>query len=295
MRCFTIFFAGSICAHLYEPCSARLLPVVTYPLRIQEISLALAGLVLRVLVLMAREFSDARDKTSAIEVGRWTFVLAFLIAGFVTKIVGEAVHELLGHGSFVLLFGGQVTHFHISFLWPYEFSYVRWSLADATPDQTAMIMGGGILVGAIISFSIQFFLLWKKLRWQFSVPLFWLSFWCYANATGYLILGGIFPFGDVKELFRLRVLTSSSAVMVGTVLFFGGFLLLSEILRRTLTTLLKEKTRWWILTFWFVVPALVGLTTISHEMFHLFFVPISFAPILLSFLLEFVFREKKNI
>ena len=146
-------FAGAIYAYLYESRSTGLLPVVTYPFRTHAISLALTGLVLLVLALIARRFSpEVKNKTSASGTRPWAFILAFLIAGFMMKIVGEAVHELLGHGSFVLLFGGHVTSFYISLLWPYEFSYVGWSIPSASPDQMAWVIGGGILVSATVSF-----------------------------------------------------------------------------------------------------------------------------------------------
>lgn len=290
------FFAGAIYAYFYESRSTGLLPVVTHPFRTHAVSIALTGLFLLVLALIARKFSsEAKNKASASGTRPRAFILAFLIAGFVMKIVGEAVHELLGHGSFVLLFGGRVTHFYVSLLWPYEFSQVGWSIPSASPDQMAWVIGGGILVSATVSFLIQFLLLRKQLRWQFSVPLFWLSFWCYINATGYLIIGGIFPFGDVEELIRLGVLTSYFAAMIGAALFLTGFLLLSEILRRTLTAFLKEKTRWWILTFWFIVPVLVGLNMAGRGMFHFFVVPFSFIPILLSYLLEFQIKGKYSV
>lgn len=245
------------------------------------------------LTLIARKFSpEAKKKTSAIGTRPWHFTLAFLIAGFMMKVVGEAVHELLGHGSFVLLFGGQITHFYISLLWPYEFSYVGWSIPSATPGQMTWIIGGGILVSVIVSYSIQILLLRKQIRWQFSVPLFWLSFWCYISSTGYLIISGALPFGDVEELIHLGVLTSSFALMIGTALFLTGFLFLSKILRKTLTIYLKQKTRWWILIFWFVIPVLVGLTMAGRGMFHFLIVLFSFIPILLSYLLEFQIKSK---
>lgn len=234
------------------------------------------------------KFSSKVKEASAGDFRLWAFTLAFLIVGFLMKIVGEVIHELLGHGLFVLLFGGQVTHFYISLLWPYEFSYVGWSIPDATFNQIVWITGGGIFVGLLVSYSIQVFLLWKQIRWEFSVPLFWLSFWCYLSATGYLIVGGVFPFGDVEELIRLGVLTQPLATIIGATLFAVGFFSLSEILRRrTFTLILKEKTRWAILTFWFIIPALVGLTMAGREMFHFLLVPFSFIPILLSYLLEF--------
>ncbi len=267
------------------------------PFEIQAVSIALTGSsLLLLLALIARKFSpEVKNKTSAGGTRPWTAILAFLIAGFMMKIVGEAVHELLGHGSFVLLFGGRVTHFYINLFWPYGFSYIGWSIPGASPDQMAWVISGGILVSATVSFLIQFLLLLEQIRWQFYMSLFWLSFWCYINATGYLIVGGVLPFGDVEELIRLGVLISSFATVIGTTLFLTGFFILSEILRRTLTTFLREKTRWGILAFWFIIPALVGLNMAGRGMFHFFLVPFSFIPILLSYLLEFQMKATKKI
>jgi len=289
------FFAAAVFAYTYESRYRGLLPIVTYPLRVYAVPLVLTGLVLLVLALTARGFSlAAKDKLRVRGIDRfWVFTLAFLSAGFVMKIVGEAVHELLGHGALALLFGGRVTDFYISLIWPYEFSYVRLSIPDATSSQMMWVIGGGILVSAVVSYSVQAFLLWKKLRWEFSVPLFWLSFWCYVNATGYLIVGGVYPFGDVEELIHLGVLTSSLALVIGAALFLVGFFIISGILRRTLATFLKKKTRWWILAFWFIIPALVGLTKAGRGIFHILLVPFSLIPILLSYLSEFCMKRQK--
>lgn len=248
------------------------------------------------LTLIVQKFSpQARKKTSATSTRPWTFILSFLIVGLLMKVVGEVVHELLGHGSFVLLFGGRVTYFYISLLWPYEFSYVGWSIPSAASDQIIWIISGGILVCAIFSYLIQILLLRKQIPWQLSVPLFWLSFWCYINSTGYLILGGVSPFGDVKELIRLGVLTSSFALLIGTALFLVGFFLLSEILRRTLTAFAGEKTRWLIVVFWLIIPALVGLTIVGRGMSHFLVILFGFVPILLSYLLEFQIRGRYRV
>jgi len=285
-------FAISIYAHLHESRYTNWLPVVTYPFRVYAIPVALVGVALLVLALIVRKFLKAKDKTSTRATQSCAFTLVFLITGFAMKIVGETVHELLGHGSFVLLFGGQVTDFYISLLWPVEFSYVGWSLPSASLVQRAFIISGGILVSSILSYSIQTLLLLKQFRWSLSVPLFWLSFWCYINATGYLIIGGVSPFGDVEELIHIGVTTSYLAAIIGTVLFLAGFFFFSEILRRTLTTFLKEEARFGILAFWCIIPVLVTLTLLGREMFHIVLVLASLIPILLSYLLEFHVKAK---
>jgi len=47
---------------------------------------------------------------------RMKFLSIFLSIGFITKILGEVIHEVMGHGLFILLFGGTVTRVHISLL-----------------------------------------------------------------------------------------------------------------------------------------------------------------------------------
>lgn len=36
---------------------------------------------------------------------RMKFLSLFLSVGFIMKILGEVIHEIIGHGLFVLLFG----------------------------------------------------------------------------------------------------------------------------------------------------------------------------------------------
>jgi hypothetical protein len=86
------------------------------------------------------------------------FLAVFVVVGFVMKMVAEFVHEVCGHGLFVLLFGGEITGVYISVLWPYEFSYISWNLTA----QMAWVYAGGILVCLCVSFLTQAFLIVKK-------------------------------------------------------------------------------------------------------------------------------------
>lgn len=180
------------------------------------------------------------------------------------KIASEAIHELLGHGSIVLIFGGQIADFYISILWPFELSHIDWVLPGETSSQTVWIIGGGVLVSSILSFLIQMLLLRKKSRWQLSVPLFWLSFWCYASVAGYLILGGISPFGDIQKLIQLGVLSQVSSIAIGVMIFLAGFITLSIILHETLNPFLGLNTKWAILAFWSIMPTLPILTAVGR-------------------------------
>ncbi|MFX1534275.1 MAG: hypothetical protein ACFFDI_08650 [Promethearchaeota archaeon] len=288
-----VSFISALFAYLYESHATHVLPVITYPLRIYVIPLILVGLIFLVLALILRTENETTALTKVPI--PWRFVLTFLLIGFIMKILGEVVHELLGHGFFCLLFGGQIKSYYISLLWPYELSSVSCDIPNATLSQRIWILAGGILNCLILSYLLQILLLWKQTRSQFSFPLFWLSFWCYINATGYLIIGGVSPFGDVAALIAYGVLTPPLALLIGTVLFLIGFFLLSEILRRTLSPVLGEQSSWGILTFWFIIPVLVGLTMLGRGMFNIFFVFFSIVPVLFSYLLEFQLKRNKGI
>lgn len=222
---------------------------------------------------------------------RKVFFAWFVVIGFLMKIAAEFIHEILGHGLFVLLFGGNIEAVHISILWPYELSYINWSflISGITSEQLAWVYAGGILVCACISFLSQALLLMKRrISWYFSLALFWLAFWTLTNAAGYLIIGGLRPFGDVYDLIRLGVLTSSSSLAIGLVAFVLGFIALSWILRKVLIEFFTaKKASLGVILFWLIIPALVIVMWASPERnLQEAYVPLAFIPALLSFVIE---------
>lgn len=184
---------------------------------------------------------------------------AFLLAGFLMKIVAEAIHELAGHGLLVVLFGGEIRSFYISPLWPYELSHISWSLPAHDQGAMAWAVSGGVLATSTASFLILFFLREVKACLAASVPLFWLSFWCLMNATGYLIVGGLLGFGDIGLLMGMGVITQEASMLAGVALFLPGFLLVSGALRGLLVQLSVAPTRAYLVAFWLIVPLLLVL------------------------------------
>lgn len=135
--------------------------------------------------------------------------------------MGEFIHEFFGHGFFVLLFSGKITHIKISFLWLYTFSSIGWT-GSFLPWQMAWIQGRGIFVCLIASGIFQAFVLFRliKGRWLSSF-LFWLSFWTLLSSAGFL--GGISPFCDVEYLISAGVLTRASSLLIGLGILSAAF------------------------------------------------------------------------
>lgn len=220
-----------------------------------------------------------------------SFFTVFLIFGFLMKIAAEIVHEVLGHGLFVLLFGGKIINVYISILWPYDFSWISWDLPEGiTSGQMAWVYAGGIIACLCTSFLIQAFLLWKK-RFSlfFALPLFWLAFWALVNSTGYLIIGGLASFGDVQDLISLGVLTSFLSLVLGLIVFFMGFIALSWILRRiSIEMFSPKKASFGVTVFWLIIPILVAIMLANPERgLRLYYLPLTFIPVLLSLIMEY--------
>ncbi len=214
----------------------------------------------------------------------------FLVLGFLMKIAAEFIHEVLGHGVFVLFFGGEIAGLHISVLWPYEFSHIRWYLPSvASSVQLALVYAGGILACLAVSFLIQAFQIVKrKVRWHFSLMLFWLAFWTFISSTGYLLIGGLAPFGDVHNLIALGALTRLSSFLIGFVVLILGFVALSLILRRTLAELYPFKmASLGVAAFWLIVPLLfIAMAARPEPLLQTMYLPLAFLPSLLSFIIE---------
>lgn len=212
------------------------------------------------------------------------FLASFFFLAFVMKIIGEFIHEVMGHGFFVLLFGGKIVMVYISLLWPYELSNIVWD-GNFEAWQMPWIDGGGILVCLIVSCVLQILLLGIVRDWRFSSSLFWLSFWTFLNPTGYLIMGWIRPFGDVAALIEENVLSQGMSIVMGLIIFLAAFFSLSKIFRDILLNVgivrrIKD-LRISLSLFWLLIPLTTAMTLIGLKQ-PLFYLPVSFLPIILA-------------
>jgi len=226
-----------------------------------------------------------------------SFIILFILLGFIMKIPSEAIHELVGHGIFVVVFGGVILGIHISLLWPYELSGILFDFPGGVSEvQQALVMSGGIVACLVASFALQAVLSLKRSEYLWlELSLSWLAFWCLMNSTGYLIIGGLAPFGDILWLIGHGFINPILSVVIGIFSFLIGFWLLSSILRRNLARVMPEnRVRLGITVFWFIIPLLVAFTTLGWGSIRFEYLAISFIPVLLSWLVENQLKRKKR-
>jgi hypothetical protein len=216
--------------------------------------------------------------------------------------MSEFVHEVLGHGFFVLLFGGKITRVHISLLWPYTLSGIGYDPPQGGFQnwQKPWINGGGILVCLLVTFVLQTLLYFRRIRdHRLSFILFWLSFWTFLNPTGYLIMGGMRPFGDIWQLINAGVLSQASSIVLGLILFPVSFYSLSKIFKDLILQagIIENigELDFFLSLFWLIIPlttvlALMGLPFLGSSFFIA--LPISFIPSILSYKLSSILRHK---
>jgi hypothetical protein len=159
------------------------------------------------------------------------FLLMFLFLGFTMKVLSEFIHEM-GHASFVLILGGRVTGMSISVEWPFTLSHTRWELQNPTDIQIALISIAGIIFDVVTSLTGQTILRTRKdIRPFLAIALFWLSFWSYLSSVVYLVMGAIYPFGDVLDLIGAMPVPRLWIGTLGVVLLVSFTYSLSLILR----------------------------------------------------------------
>lgn len=213
------------------------------------------------------------------------FLTVFVPLGFVTKVLGEVVHEVMGHGLFALTFGGRITSINISLLWPYKLSGIAFAPPPSgfQPWQKALIDGGGILACLIVSFVLQAVLLRsfsKRANWVVSSALFWLAFWTFINPAGYLVVGGIKPFGDVANLISAGVMTKGLALGLGLLIFLVSLFTLSIILRNVMRKAgVNQDATWSVALFWLIIPLLTFFSVLGLAL-PLIIALLGFVPVL---------------
>ncbi|MFX1253315.1 MAG: hypothetical protein ACFFCZ_17025 [Promethearchaeota archaeon] len=285
-----IFLNAAVSAYFYGFITSIDSEILIHPFRSYSIPLGFFSLFFLILAIVMHFVKKELNNLEK-PIKLYEFMCLFIFLAFLMKILACVIHEVFGHGIATLLTGGKIKSVYISIFWPYEFSYITTSTVDATRLEMAFLKGAGILVCLTVAYIILLILVWQKPRWYFSLPLFWLSFWCWINETSYLMIGGIYILGDAGYLIKLGVLTRVSSILLGIVLFIIGLFYLSEVVYRILAPFLKEKSKNGVVGFWLIVPILVLLLMLGQGMFHIVFLIISFIPAFLTIIFQFKLKD----
>jgi|GEM_PF-1040696 len=268
--------------------------VITHPCRDYAPPLAVLGALTLVFALYFR-LRGTPEEAPFRSFSPTSLNLAFFVAtGLILKVAAEVMHEVGGHGFYVLLFGGRIREVYISLLWPLQTSYIWWSLPSLGSFEQALVIGGGILNCILVSFALQLLLFLRPQPRRFAVPLLWFAYWNYISSAGYLLSGGFGAFGDVAELIKMGVLTGLSSLLLGLAVFTVGYILLSIILRRLLTPLVSARNLGYAVSGLWLVTALVVVLTVFNPGVKAppALVPIGFIPTLLWLALERLLKRK---
>ena len=220
-------------------------------------------------------------------------ILFLLLTGYLVRILSEISHELLGHGLFTVLFGGSIESVHISLISPFDISHITLNRDDLTFEQNLIVIASSMIVDLSLSFTIQIFLLIKRIDWKKSVPLIWFAFWCHNTETGIIIGNSVSRLeGDMTGLIEAGIISAAYAFVLGVILYFIGFVSLSTIIRRLLISesIDESKVGYYVLLIWMIVPLNVTL----HALYTGFLLNILFGtiPVFTSLSLEFLIVPK---
>jgi hypothetical protein len=187
-----------------------------------------------------------------------------------------------------VVFGGRIEGVHISLISPLDTSHITLDQNNLTNEQYLIAVSGGMIVDLTLSFILQGILLLRRIEWKLSIPMVWLAYWCHSNDTGIIIgnaLTGVE--GDMTELIGARIISASFALILGIILYFLGFFLISAIIRRMLDdySIEKPKIKYYILIFWMVVPLNIVLYIFKTGLVSTIIIGI--IPLMGSYILEF--------
>ncbi len=227
-------------------------------------------------------------------------IISVILISFVMKFVSEWTHEFLGHCGIGFLVGGQPINYYVSWIWPLEFGFAIVSFpVGASNISRALVAGGGIIACLIaaISCHITIYYAVRKKAIKSNIVfiilhiLFWYGFWAFMNATGYLLVGSLLNFGDI----RLIAIYTNISNWVFLIPGFLALLIFYYLISKNFNLLFKPfsslKTKWKLFVFWLLLPVifiLVSLNpsiTISLNLFFIVF-PLMFIPSIISLLIS---------
>jgi len=229
----------------------------------------------------------------------WLFFTCFL-----AKIMVEVLHEG-GHFLVAVLANEKVEEVYISLLWPYESSYVIANVKEFPANLFFAIAGITIVISSCY---IVTFIFLPKIRninrkiLMIVYPFFvWFLFWGFLNALGYMVLGALKPFGDIKAIITILKIKEIYFLPLAIILAIPLIIRISEENAKMLETFfpsLKGK-KWFGPLIWiFNVPTTLAVTLPGSSynfdiniVFFLLLLLMAIFPYLFSILIFYVFRD----
>jgi len=178
---------------------------------------------------MAEDIRQAMSRPSILRMteplstreGKLTLLALLMMLYVMALLASISVHELLGHGLFAALLGGDVYAFYLS---PGSGFVSFWLPPAMTAAQVALVYMAGILVQLLIG-TIVLFLVIPRIK-NFMLGLFALMF-CIGmtvHSSLYLFMGYIYDYGDTRYAASiLRV--QPDAFMVAGMIITGFFII----------------------------------------------------------------------
>jgi len=239
---------------------------------------------------------------------KWRTLLFLIISvfpiSFLMKFVSEWTHEFLGHFGIGFLVGGQPINYYVSWI---------WFPIGASNISRALMAGGGILACLIaaISCNIVIYYVVRKRTINSSIAytalhiLFWYGFWAFMNSTGYLLVGSLLNFGDIRLITIYINISNWVFLIPGFLALIFFYYLISKNFNLLFKPFSSLKTKWKLFIFWLFLPFIFILfslnpsITISLNLFFIVF-PLMLIPSIISLVIskrvfgsKFTSREKK--
>ena len=215
-------------------------------------------------------------------------LIYIILTCYLSRILSEIIHEVVGHGLTTVVFGGRIEGLHISLISPLDTSHITLDQTNLTYEQYLIAVSGGMVVDLTLSFILQIILLFRRIEWKISIPMVWLAYWCYSNDTGIIIGNALTGMeGDMTALIEAGIISAPIALSLGIILYFLGFFFISTIIRRMLLnySVEKPKIRFYLLIFWMIVPFNIILYILKTGLISS--IVIGLIPVLASYILEF--------
>jgi hypothetical protein len=216
------------------------------------------------------------------------------------KFVSEWTHEFLGHCGIGFLVGGQPTSYYVSWIWPLEFGYAFVSFPIGASDLSRALMAGGGIIACLIagiSCHITIYYIGRKRVIKSNIVfmilhiLFWYGFWAFMNSTGYLLVGSLLNFGDIRLITIYMNISNLVFLIPGFLALVVFYYLISSNFNFLFKPFSSLKPKWKLFIFWLLLPFIFILfslnpsITISLNLFFIVF-PLMFIPSIISLLVS---------